>query len=58
MEVVNDAAKGALAIKPAGHGYGLVGLRERVGVFGGHLRFGPTPTGGFEVLAYLPIGAS
>lgn len=58
VEVVNDAANCAQTIKPAGKGHGLVGLRERVNVFGGDLRFGPTPTGGFEVLVNLPIGDS
>ena len=58
VEVVNGAGNGAQTIKPAGQGHGLVGLRERVSVFGGDLRFGPTPTGGFEVLANLPTGAS
>jgi signal transduction histidine kinase len=44
----------------AGHGlsagHGLLGLRERVAVIGGHLEAGPTPEGGFEVTATLPIG--
>jgi signal transduction histidine kinase len=35
-------------------GHGLVGMRERVRLHGGELRAGPSPDGGFEVLAVLP----
>jgi len=39
---------------PGGHG--LIGMRERVTAYGGTLRAGPRPDGGFEVVAELPIG--
>jgi signal transduction histidine kinase len=35
---------------------GLVGMRERVNLFGGELHTGPGPDGGFTVDARIPIG--
>ena len=36
-------------------GHGLLGLRERVSVYGGDLIARPRPGGGFELLATLPV---
>ncbi|WP_426567192.1 sensor histidine kinase [Angustibacter sp. McL0619] len=36
-------------------GQGLLGLRERVSVYGGDLVARPRPEGGFELLATLPL---
>jgi len=35
-------------------GHGLRGMRERVALHNGNLEAGPLPTGGFQVLAWLP----
>jgi DNA-binding NarL/FixJ family response regulator len=36
-------------------GHGLIGMRERVSLFGGELYAGPQPEGGFAVRARLPL---
>ena len=39
----------------AGSGHGLVGMRERVSVYGGELEAGPQAGGGFRLRATLPV---
>jgi signal transduction histidine kinase len=39
----------------AGTGYGLLGMRERVGLLHGDFSAGPRPEGGFRVTARLPV---
>jgi signal transduction histidine kinase len=38
-----------------GDAHGLIGMRERVALFGGSLEVGPRPGGGFRVAARLPL---
>ncbi|MFI7636411.1 sensor histidine kinase [Nonomuraea sp. NPDC049400] len=51
---VEDDGRGAagLSSRP---GHGLVGIRERVALYGGILSIGPLPGGGFEVRARFPL---
>lgn len=54
VEVCDDGRGAAGVPVAAGKGHGLVGMRERVDLFGGELRAGPQAGGGFAVRARLP----
>ena len=54
IEVCHDG-RGPARARSGGHG--LVGMQERVAVYGGSLQTGPGPAGGFRVAARLPFEA-
>jgi signal transduction histidine kinase len=55
IEVTDDGAGAA----PSGQdGHGLIGMRERVALYGGEFSAGPLPGRGYRVSACLPIGAA
>jgi signal transduction histidine kinase len=59
VEVIDDG-RGAVTSASDGRvgtGHGLIGMAERVAVFGGDLEVGPRPGGGFRVAARLPLAA-
>lgn len=58
VDVVNSASSSAAASLVPSGGHGLVGMRERVTVFGGTLQAGPCDGGGFAVRATIPVGAA
>jgi signal transduction histidine kinase len=56
LDVRDDGGPGGGAPRAdAGTGHGIVGMRERIGAFGGWLVAGPTADGGFQVTAEVPI---
>jgi signal transduction histidine kinase len=50
---INDNGTGSLEIASTGHG--LIGMRERVQLFGGEMGTGSSSLGGFTVRARLPV---
>jgi len=53
LEIVDDGGGAAAPVSSGGHG--LVGMRERVALYGGRLDAGRRPSGGFAVRVLLPI---
>jgi signal transduction histidine kinase len=52
---ISDNGSGATATVGASTGHGLIGVRERIAMFGGELGAGSSSLGGFTVRAKLPI---
>ena len=52
VEVVNGPGRAGVGSRS---GHGLIGMRERVSMFGGELTAGPSGAGGFRVAAVLPV---
>jgi signal transduction histidine kinase len=54
---ITDNGRGAEA-QPIGHGHGLLGMRERVSIYGGQLQTGVGSSGGYAVRVRLPLSGS
>jgi len=54
LQVLDDG-RGPRAVNGESSGQGLIGMRERVALFGGELTARPRPGEGFEVRARLPL---
>lgn len=55
LDIVDDGQGSGDGGNNAGAGRGLIGMRERVSLFGGELDVGPDPEGGFRVHSSLPL---
>jgi signal transduction histidine kinase len=56
VEVIDDG-RGSPSPTGGPGGAGTIGMQERVALFGGELRVGPRPQGGYAVRACLPVSA-
>jgi signal transduction histidine kinase len=55
IEVSDDGRGAATSLYGVGTGNGLIGMRERVEIYGGQFTSGPRAGGGYTVRAMLPI---
>jgi len=55
LEIIDSGPAGKPGAGASGNGFGLTGMRERVGVHGGQLEAGRDSAGGFRVHAVLPL---
>ena len=58
VEVLDDGAGRRRRPPGSDGGHGLIGMRERATLHGGHLRAGPRPEGGFAVHATFPLNGA
>ena len=58
LEVDDDGRGATSGDLAASTGHGLIGMRERVDVYGGVLHAGPRPGGGFRVAATIPLSSA
>ncbi|MGZ4314727.1 MAG: sensor histidine kinase [Gaiellaceae bacterium] len=54
LEITDDGDGGAGPERPPGGGHGLVGMRERVALYGGRFQANHAPDGGYVVRVALP----
>ncbi|GAB2943511.1 sensor histidine kinase [Nonomuraea fastidiosa] len=58
IEVLDDGPTHGRPPRAGPGGHGLIGMRERVKLYGGTFSAGPRPEGGFRVAARLPYNAN
>lgn len=56
IDFSDDGVGGPAQNGPAAHGgHGLIGMRERVALYGGSFAAGPDPAGGWRITASIPV---
>jgi signal transduction histidine kinase len=54
--IIADTGRGAVSsLSSTGGGNGLMGMRERVDAYNGHITHGPNPGGGYQVRVVFPL---